>query len=245
MNDVPGRRLDDAELVRREFSTEERLVRRRLDNWAVVDPAYDAEGRTLDLLRRQRPARVLEIGPGTGEFTVRMRAALDAEIVAVDISERLVALVRERGVEAVVGDVQALPFASRDFDAVVAHFVLHFVPDLDGALREIHRVLRDGGRFLVTTAHADHLAEVWRLVGHRFPASPFDCHAAEYAIRRLFVHVERHEVTGGVRFPNREALAGYLDAFELLTDGSLAGRVPDAIGSFQATARRCLLVAHR
>jgi SAM-dependent methyltransferase len=141
--------------------------------------------------------------------------------------------------------VQALPFQAGAFDAVVAHFVLHFVADLDRALREIHRVLREGGSFLATTAAAGHLSEVWTLVGYRFPASPFHCAAAEDAMRRHFAQVERQDVSGEVRFPSRDALVGYVHAFELLTGGSLASRVPETTGAFRAAAHSCLLVARR
>ena len=242
---VRARRLDDAELARREFASEERLLQRRLDRWAEVDPSYDAEGLELDLLAVLEPESVLEIGPGPGELAARLKAQLGASVVAVDLSERLVELVRARGVEAVVGDAQALPFPDGRFHAVVANFVLHFVPDLDAALREIHRVLVPGGAFLAATAHADHLADVWALVDHRFAPSAFGCETGEVALRRHFAEVERYDVRGRVRFRSRHALVGYLDAFALLTDGSLGTRVPESMTAFEASAHGCVLKSGR
>jgi SAM-dependent methyltransferase len=45
-------------------------------------------------------------------------------------------------------DAEALPFADGEFDLVIGHAVLHHIPDLDLAFREILRVLRPGGRFV-------------------------------------------------------------------------------------------------
>ena len=77
----------------------------------------------------------------------------------------MVELTRARGVDACVGDVQALPFGEAQFDVVVANFMLYHVPDLDLALAEIARVLRPGGRLVAATNGVWQLVELWELVG--------------------------------------------------------------------------------
>lgn len=104
-------RLDDQAVVAREYATEERLVRRRLDVWADYR-APNPEDVALAALGEASPRRVLELGPGPGEFAVRVRDELGADVVAVDVSPRLVELVRARGIEAHIGDARKLPFTN-------------------------------------------------------------------------------------------------------------------------------------
>src|SRR5207302_1229526 len=90
-----------------------------------------------------------------------------AELVALDQSERMVELSRARGVDARVGDVQALPFPDGTFDCAVAAWMLYHVPDLDRGLAELARVLRPGGRLVAVTNSDRSLPELWGPFGER------------------------------------------------------------------------------
>ena len=97
-------------------------------------------------------ARALEIGAGTGYFTLNLlRAGIIGEAVATDISpgmlRALEASADELGehVETAAGEASELPFDDGSFDLVFGHAVLHHLPDLDAAFREFRRVLRPGG----------------------------------------------------------------------------------------------------
>ena len=101
-----------------------------------------------------------------GSWLLASRAELRASVVMVDISERMVALARERGVDALVGTVEALPFADGSFDCAVAAWMLFHVPDLDRGLAELARVLRPGGiAFVAVTNAAHHLDALRELAG--------------------------------------------------------------------------------
>ena len=96
--------------------------------------------------------RGLEIGAGTGYFTLNlMRAGVLREAVATDISSGMLsALSASAGelglaVETRECEAASLPFDDGSFDLVFGHAVLHHLPDLDGAFREFRRVLRPGG----------------------------------------------------------------------------------------------------
>jgi len=100
----------------------------------------------------RRYGRALEIGAGTGYFSLNLlRAGVVGEAVATDISpgmlEKLERSARELGlaVETAACEAEALPFEDDSFDLVFGHAVLHHLPDLDGAFREFRRVLRPGG----------------------------------------------------------------------------------------------------
>jgi SAM-dependent methyltransferase len=234
-------RLDDPDLVAREYASEERLVRRRLDVWADYR-APNPEDAALAALREVEPARVLEIGPGPGEFAARVRDEVGAEVVAVDVSPRLVELVRARGIEAHVGDAQRLPFPPASFAAAVANWVLYHLTELDRALAELTRVLKPGGRLVAATNAADHLVELWSLVG-RDETLSFGAENGGDVLARRFARVERRDVQGEVVFPTREALVGYLGAFAELAGEDLGARLPEVPIPFRARVRNVVFVA--
>jgi SAM-dependent methyltransferase len=200
-------RVSDPALVRAEYADERRFLARSVARWAVFLGPSPLEHALLALLER-RPGRVLDVGCGTGEFAASAKTKLGCDVVGVDLSERMVELSRERGVEAVVGDVEKLPFADREFDAVSATWMLYHLPDLDRGLAEIVRVLRPGGRLVAVTNARDHLAELW---GPR--ESPFDDVSGPEALRRHFARVEAKELHGTAVFASRTALASYVGGF--------------------------------
>jgi SAM-dependent methyltransferase len=100
-------------------------------------------------------ARVLEIGCGTGAVTrVLARWPGVTEAIGIDPSSVFIAKARElsaalENVAFEQADGRALPFADRDFDAVVFHTTLCHVPQPDRALSEAFRVLRAGGTLAI------------------------------------------------------------------------------------------------
>ncbi len=96
---------------------------------------------------------VVELGAGTGKLT-RAVAALGVRVVAVEPDPRMLAVLRGLGLEGVEGSAEAIPFGDGVADAVVAGSSLHWF-ELETALREIHRVLRPGGRFGFGWNHRD------------------------------------------------------------------------------------------
>ncbi|HTZ86166.1 MAG TPA: class I SAM-dependent methyltransferase [Solirubrobacteraceae bacterium] len=114
--------------------------------------------------------RSLEIGAGTGYFTLNLlRAGMIGEATCSDISpgmlstlsanaERLDLEVRTEQV-----DAERLPFADESFDLVLGHAVLHHIPDLQRAFGEFARVLAPGGTVLFAgepSRYGDRLARV-------------------------------------------------------------------------------------
>lgn len=99
--------------------------------------------------------RSLEIGCGTGFFTLNLHAAgvMDHAVVT-DIAAGMVdvAARNARGlgldIAGKVADAQRLPFSDNEFDLVIGHAVLHHIPDVEQAMREALRVLKPGGRFV-------------------------------------------------------------------------------------------------
>jgi demethylmenaquinone methyltransferase/2-methoxy-6-polyprenyl-1,4-benzoquinol methylase len=150
-------------------------VRRMFDR---IAPVYDAMNRvmTAGLDRRWRRItidetvrpgdRVLDACCGTGDLAIAARAR-GADVVGLDFSERMLERARrkEPQLEWVRGDVLALPFDDRSFDAVTVGFGVRNVVDLEAGLRELQRVLRPGGRvgILEITTPRGPLAPFYRI----------------------------------------------------------------------------------
>ncbi len=127
--------------------------------WGWSSPAGQLRARRradlLLALGRVGPGSlVLELGCGIGIFS-ELLSGSGARLVGIDISEDLLRRARGRAatlagarLEFERASIHELPHASGTFDAVIGSSILHHL-DLDPALREIHRVLRPGGRFVV------------------------------------------------------------------------------------------------
>jgi ubiquinone/menaquinone biosynthesis C-methylase UbiE len=107
-----------------------------------------------------RGLRVLEIGCGLGTDGAQFARA-GADYTGVDLTEAAVSLARRNfelqnlAGEFRTADAENLDFADATFDLVYSHGVLHHTPDTARAIKEIHRVLKPGGRAVVMLYHRD------------------------------------------------------------------------------------------
>jgi SAM-dependent methyltransferase len=121
-------------------------------------PAEDMARLVGVLQERLRPAgRALEIGAGTGRYTVPLRAA-GVDIQGLDLSRPMLRRLRQKSstLPVVQGDAAALPYRSGAFGSVLAVHVLHLIPYWRAALAEAVRVLRPRGVLLVEAGHSEH-----------------------------------------------------------------------------------------
>ncbi|MFG2983200.1 class I SAM-dependent methyltransferase [Streptomyces sp. NPDC048258] len=107
---------------------------------------------------------LIEVGAGSGAVTRRLRAALpELPLIAVDIDGDLLAHADGAGAELVTADAAALPMETGSAGYVLLRYVVQHLSDPLPALAEARRVLRPGGRILVTEVDAScwGLADPW------------------------------------------------------------------------------------
>jgi SAM-dependent methyltransferase len=149
----------DAEKLRIRIETHERYSRGDTDR--IVDDCLRA-------LMLAPDVRVLDLGCGAGGWHARMHRA-GAAVVGVDLMAGMLQEARtacatlEPPPLLAQADAQALPFGSGTFDRVLCAGVLYHVPDCEQALREMRRVLRPGGRAVISTNGAYAMRRIYEL----------------------------------------------------------------------------------
>ena len=207
--------IDDPAYVHEQYADESNLEARKsayadcegVDPWLVL----------WGLVVAAHPERVLEVGGGPGELAARIVGELQCELVGIDQSERMVEIQRSKGVDARVGDAQALPFGDDEFDLAVAAWMLYHVADVDRALAELARVLRPGGRLVAVTNSADHLLELHQLAGtpKRDREWVFRSENGEALLQPHFSRIEAHDVSGWVTMDDA-SMRAYAGSWDLL-----------------------------
>jgi ubiquinone/menaquinone biosynthesis C-methylase UbiE len=116
--------------------------------------------RTIEGLALASGGKVLDVGCGTGASALPAAQVVGANgfVTGVDLSARLLdrarAKAKTRGlanIEFRVADMTSLGYPNDHFDAVVSVFSIFFVPDMEGLVRELLRMVRPGGKLAVTT----------------------------------------------------------------------------------------------
>jgi demethylmenaquinone methyltransferase/2-methoxy-6-polyprenyl-1,4-benzoquinol methylase len=117
----------------------------------VMTAGLDIRWRRLAAEAAVRPGdRVLDAACGTGDLAIADLKAGAGRVTGLDFSPKMLERARRKApLEWVEGDMLALPFADGTFDAATVGFGVRNVEDLALALRELRRVLRDGGRLSI------------------------------------------------------------------------------------------------
>lgn len=136
-----------------------------LGRWAIAAiPTLrdDAAARVFWLSSKER-GTLLEVGFGNAATMARMQG-LGWSVVGVEFDPVSVELARSKQLDVFLGTLEDVRFSAERFDAVVASHVIEHVPEPKAFLRECARVLRPGGRLILTTPNS-------RSLGHRLFAS--------------------------------------------------------------------------
>jgi len=108
-------------------------------------------------LKDLKPKIILDVATGTGDFAIESLTLKPNKIVGIDISEGMLEVgiqkIKKRGlqdiIELMTGDSENLPFDDNKFDAVIVAYGVRNFENLEKGLKEMHRVLRSGGKMVV------------------------------------------------------------------------------------------------
>ncbi len=119
------------------------------------------KSQTLEILGNIVGKRVLDVGAGTGRWSVEL-AKRGAFVTALDVSGEMLKVLARKSlhVELVIGDAESLPFESGTFDVVTAAFLIVHLKNPVRFFDEVYRVLKDGGEFLLTNINQKEPPEV-------------------------------------------------------------------------------------
>lgn len=125
----------------------------------VISFGIDVKWRkkVVALVGKAEAASILDIATGTGDLAIALAKTRATKIVGLDISTGMLEIGKRKvqqkklgdTIEMVVGDSENLPFKNDSFDAVTVAFGVRNFETLENGLKEIHRILKPGGLFVV------------------------------------------------------------------------------------------------
>jgi ubiquinone/menaquinone biosynthesis C-methylase UbiE len=229
---------DKARLVTESYATDEPLSVRIETHRRYSVPTVDLPTWALDRHPWRGDETVLDLGTGTGQYLAPLRKRIpDGRIIAGDLAPGMLHSLAARGVpgDAMLlnADAEALPLADGSCEAVLASYVMFFVPDIPRAVAEINRVLRPGGVLLAATMAAVYMAELQTalnralnklgashetsmgMMSHRFNLS----NGLAYLEPRF--HVTVHQHVSALVFPAAEPVLAYMTSLRSELDEDL------------------------
>ncbi|MBU3143850.1 MerR family transcriptional regulator [Clostridium sp. CF012] len=171
-------------------------------------------------------ARILELGCGTGDLWNENRGDINEglSITVSDFSKGMLYSTKERleqighSFTYVEIDAQDIPYKDECFDVVIARHMLYFVPDIEKALGEIHRILVKGGMFYATTNSAESMAELNDLVekfdskirlNNNGMCERFDLENGQPLLKKYFNEVKMDTLEGKIVVNDAEPIISY------------------------------------
>ena len=111
----------------------------------------------VNMLRRSRPAEILDVATGTGDLAMAIASLMPKKIVGIDISGQMLEIGRQKLVKAGLdrlisfqqADAEQIPFPDNSFDAITVAFGVRNFENLELGIREMRRVLRPGGSMYI------------------------------------------------------------------------------------------------
>ena len=220
----------DSATVRKQYNTADRLSTRISIHSRYSTNKQGFGNWITSHYRIRRGMSVLELGCGTGEMWANQGEIINRcrRLVLSDLSEGMLnqakkTLSGRSGIEYRVIDIQDIPFADHEFDAVIANMMLYHVPDLLKGLREAKRVLKKGGTFYCATYGENGMMEYihglftdYRVRNHA--SRNFTLQNGEVKLRSVFSDVRKLLYEDSLEVTNVEDMVDYIFSLAGMTD---------------------------
>ncbi|MBC8505016.1 MAG: class I SAM-dependent methyltransferase [Anaerolineales bacterium] len=171
--------------------------------------------------------RILELGCGPGDLWLENISRIPAgwEITLSDFSPGMIEQARQNlanqshPFKFEIIDAQSIPYEDRQFDAVIANHFLYHVPDRRKSLSEIHRVLKENGKFFCSTIGETHMQELPALIEKFDPeietvfkseTYPFTLENAKPQLREWFSKTEVDRYPDDLEITDADAIVDYI-----------------------------------
>lgn len=119
----------------------------------------------LEEIKKEAFTDMLDAGCGTGAMIHMLyKDVPDKRYTGLDLSEKMIAVANRKhmdGVSFVVGDCEELPFEADSFDVITCSMSFHHYPNPEKFFRNLHRVLRGGGRFILRDMASNSKVLMW------------------------------------------------------------------------------------
>ena len=151
--------------------------------WVEAPHPFITRERLRSVLSPSGGERVLEVGPGTGYYSLPVARWLEpgGRLDVLDIQQEMLdhtlGQAAAEGITNIAGeraDARKMPYADGSFDAAYLVTVLGEIPDQDAALRELRRVVKPGGRIVVGELFGDPHVVTFRALQDRAAAAGLD-----------------------------------------------------------------------
>jgi ubiquinone/menaquinone biosynthesis C-methylase UbiE len=189
---------------------------------------WDVAGRhTIDRLNLKPGSTVLDVGCGTGASALPAAETVgeSGKVIGVDLAENQLKRAQIKAsqrhlqnVEFRVGDMTNLGFPDGHFDAVVSVFSVFFVPDMEGLVRELWRMVKPGGKLAITTWGERYFAPVYSIWREAIRTERPDLYTAFHPWDRISLPEQVSQLLNASGVPNAEIVP---------ENGSQALRTPE------------------
>jgi len=113
--------------------------------------------KAINIIQKYNPTRILDVATGTGDFALKIKKRTQAEVIGMDISEKMLEVARNKaekqnqnnGIKFILADCAKIPFDKESFNTVSAAFGVRNFENLRHGLSEMHRILKNNGIILV------------------------------------------------------------------------------------------------
>ncbi len=228
-------KFNDAEAVKKQYATSENLAKRISihDKYSVNKLGFGPW--IFSNYEFKSGMKVLELGCGTGDMWIGHEDLITSfdKLVLSDMSQGMLETAKEKvgdsiNVEYKVIDIQDIPYEENSFDVVIANMMLYHVPDIDKALKEVRRVLKDGGTFYSATIGENGISNFVAKALSDYDVDgninrKFTLQNGEEMLKKAFSNIKRNNYEDSLAVTNLDDIVDYIYS---LTSMSILADVP-------------------